>query len=122
MRINEFTKLFEYQNLYPQDKSVTIEKSNSDGRVISRYHPRAFTPQEGELHLLYYNENEFRLTFICPCGCGKELSIHGNIGVEKQHWSLIKNADGTITTTPSILHINDCKSHFFITNNKVNWA
>lgn len=55
---------------------------------------------------------------LCACGCGEKtvtpLGING--------WALIFR-DGELSLNPSIDNFNiPCKSHYFITNNKVRWC
>jgi len=62
-----------------------------------------------------------RVVFICPCGCGRRIDL--NL-VRTQHpsWSAhLRN--GQISISPSVwLTADPCQSHFFIKNNKVEWA
>jgi len=54
----------------------------------------------------------------CPCGCGKEVITPFD---SYKGWSIINN-NGLITLEPSILNmIFECKSHYYIKNNKVVW-
>jgi len=56
----------------------------------------------------------------CACGCG-ELTImpFGNKG----KWWTLTNNNGKITFTPSVGNMQfPCRSHYFITNNKVNFV
>ena len=66
----------------------------------------------------------FAALFLCPCGCGKEVSIRVTSGAHDGHpcWTFEIHDDGTITLTPSILQKFDCKAHFFIRHGKVVWA
>lgn len=66
----------------------------------------------------------FAALFLCPCGCGKEISIRVTSGDPDGHpcWRYEMCEDGTITLSPSILQKFDCKAHFFIRGGKVVWA
>ena len=58
---------------------------------------------------------------LCCCGeCGNETVMP----IDGPHpcWDM-KNENGLISFTPSIGNFQfPCKSHYFITNNKVNWC
>jgi hypothetical protein len=69
--------------------------------------------------------------FLCPCGCGGpqvhgysdgliQLNLTGS--VRSHRWGHEVHEDGTITIAPSILRLNNCKSHFFIRRSRVEWA
>lgn len=66
----------------------------------------------------------FAALFLCPCGCGKEISIRVVQGKPDayQCWTFETHEDGTITLSPSILQRFDCKAHFFIRRGRVVWA
>lgn len=57
---------------------------------------------------------------LCCCGCGKEVVTP----LGKANWTLHKNAEGTIVSlTPSIGNWNfTCRSHYFIRQNRIQWA
>jgi hypothetical protein len=40
----------------------------------------------------------------------------------RPRWSVIRNADGTVTLHPSVARIRGCQSHFFIRAGKVVWC
>ena len=66
----------------------------------------------------------FAALFLCPCGCGKEISIRVVRGKHDGHpcWTYEIHEDGTLTLSPSILQRFDCKAHFFIRRGRVVWA
>lgn len=54
---------------------------------------------------------------LCACGCGEKIVTP----LGKDGWHLWLR-DGIATLNPSIGNFNiPCKSHYFITNNKVRW-
>ena len=54
---------------------------------------------------------------LCACGCGEKIVTP----LGKDGWHLWLR-DGIATLNPSIGNSNiPCKSHYFITNNKVRW-
>lgn len=55
---------------------------------------------------------------LCACGCKMEVVTP----IEKKQWQMCYNGE-EITLTPSIGNFSfPCKSHYFIRNNKVEWA
>ncbi len=54
----------------------------------------------------------------CACGCGEEIALP----LDPKQWKLIYDGQ-TVSLTPSIGNWSyKCKSHYFITNNNVEWA
>lgn len=53
----------------------------------------------------------------CACGCGEKVVLP----LSPDHWQLYY--DGEVTLTPSIGNYQyNCKSHYFIRNDKVVWV
>ena len=59
----------------------------------------------------------FAALFLCPCGCGGEVSIP----LTADGWKLNGSLDEP-TLSPSILWKHGCLAHFFIRDGKVVWA
>lgn len=54
----------------------------------------------------------------CACGCGEEVALP----LSPRQWKLIYDGE-SVTMRPSIGNWSyRCKSHYFITNNRVEWA
>ena len=70
-------------------------------------------------HGKLYISREFSCaTYLCPCGCCNQIHIAFN----KYLWNII-DKDGKVTIRPSILSDNlPCKSHYFITENHIDWV
>lgn len=64
-----------------------------------------------QIGVVYVCKNEERIDLLCPCNCGKRIVLN-TIENTKPNWKLIKPN----SISPSINMINDCKSHFTITN------
>lgn len=68
--------------------------------------------------ILYISEPYKTTSHLCACGCGNEVvlpfgSSHG--------WTLTERLSG-VTMRPSVGSFNlPCKSHYYITDNKVEW-
>lgn len=61
------------------------------------------------------------LVFKCPCGC--KADIHLNLLKDARPlWNYRISKKGNITISPSIRRKVGCKSHFFITNGKIDWC
>lgn len=57
--------------------------------------------------------------FLCPCGCGTNFYLPVTPPPKQEHcWEYVDDTNGP-TLRPSILHLNGCKSHFYITDGKV---
>ncbi|WP_397321508.1 DUF6527 family protein [Pedobacter foliorum] len=57
---------------------------------------------------------------ICPCGCRKLL--HMNLMDDYDpYWNYILDGK-VISLAPSINRLVGCKSHFFVTNGKIEWC
>ena len=55
---------------------------------------------------------------LCACGCGEKTVTP----LEENEWNLTFDKNG-LSLSPSIGNFNiPCKSHYFITNNKVRWG
>lgn len=67
---------------------------------------------------LYISEKYHTTAHLCPCGCGERVVMPTN---EKYGWKLT-NKDGKITMRPSVGNFEfACKSHYYITDNKIEW-
>ena len=78
-----------------------------------------YIPEQLEEGILYISEECWVAIHLCACGCGKKvvMPLDDEIG-----WILTKSDQG-VTLRPSIGNFNfKCKSHYFITDNKVEWC
>ena len=77
-----------------------------------------FIPKELEDDILYISLDFCTVVHKCCCGCGNEVVTP----LSPTDWKL--NFDGeSISLYPSIGNWNfDCKSHYWIKNNKIKWA
>lgn len=77
-----------------------------------------FIPDELEDGILYISIKYCTAIHKCVCGCGNEVVTP----ISPTDWRL--TFDGkTISLNPSIGNWNfDCKSHYWITNNKIRFA
>lgn len=71
--------------------------------------------REGELYIL---ATEMPSSIhLCPCGCGNIVVLPH----DKNGWKLA-DKDGKVTIRPSVGSFNlPCKSHYYITDNKIEW-
>ena len=75
-------------------------------------------PAELEHGILYISKEFKTAIHLCACGCGKETVTP----LQGELWSIIE-VNGLITLRPSIGNFNiPCKSHYFITDNKIEWV
>ena len=62
-----------------------------------------------------------QVALLCPCGCGRVLQMN-LLPDERPCWSVIQNADGTVTLSPSVWRTKDCGSHFWLRNGRIQWC
>ena len=78
--------------------------------------------QEGKI---YISEKYGCTAHNCLCGCGERTIMPIDCIIEGKDlgWKLIKEANGTISFTPSVGNYQlPCKSHYIITNNVANFV
>lgn len=76
-----------------------------------------YMPQNLEEGILYISEKYSTAIHLCACGCGERVVTP--LGADD--WHIDKSSDG-ITLRPSVGNFQfPCRSHYFITNNKVEW-
>jgi hypothetical protein len=77
-----------------------------------------FMPEILEPGKLYISEQYDCVVHLCACGCN--IEVHTPIG--KGGWQLQKHENGTVTLRPSVGNFQiPCKTHYFITNNRIEW-
>lgn len=77
-----------------------------------------FIPSQIEENILYISIEYDVAKHKCACGCGVDIVT----SLSPAQWKLIYDGD-TVSLYPSIGNwSHDCKSHYFITNNRVKWA
>lgn len=76
-------------------------------------------PDTLEEGVFYYSPAFQTSLHLCPCGCGNEIVIP----FTKDDWELLIVNNLTITVRPSIGNFYlPCKSHYYITNNTIEWC
>lgn len=84
--------------------------------IVPEYVER-FPPQL-EQGVLYISESFSQAAHLCCCGCGTKIVT----SLKPAKWKLTKS-QGRISLWPSIGNSNaPCKSHYVITDNRVEWA
>jgi len=77
-----------------------------------------FIPDRIDEGVLYISLDYGTVIHKCACGCGNEV----NTPLTPNDWKMIYNGDA-ISLKPSVGNWSfDCKSHYWITNNSVEWA
>lgn len=72
-----------------------------------------------EENTLYISEKFLTASHRCMCGCGNEVITP----LKKGMWSLDLDENNRVSLYPSIGNWNfECKSHYFIRKNKVEWS
>lgn len=68
--------------------------------------------------ILYISLNYGTVIHKCACGCGSEV----NTPLTPTGWKMLYNGEA-ISLKPSVGNWSfDCKSHYWITNNEVEWS
>lgn len=77
-----------------------------------------FIPEDIQENTIFISIQYSTAVHKCCCGCGNEVVTP----FSPTDWKLIYDGE-SITLSPSIGNWNfDCRSHYFIRNNKVHWA
>lgn len=77
-----------------------------------------FIPEEIEEGILYISISFSTAIHKCVCGCGNEVVTP----ISRKGWKLSFDGE-SVSLSPSIGSWNlTCRSHYFITNNKIKWA
>lgn len=77
-----------------------------------------FIPEEIQENTIYISIEYSTAVHKCCCGCGNEVVTP----LSPTDWKLTYDGE-SITLSPSIGNWNfDCRSHYFIRNNKIHWA
>ncbi len=64
---------------------------------------------------------EWLAVMTCPCGCDARLHLN-LLKAQKPSWSWLIDTDKTVTLCPSVNRLAGCKSHFFLTEGRVQWC
>lgn len=76
-----------------------------------------YIPEDLVEGFLYVSKEFNSAIHLCPCGCKKEVILP----LTKDGWSYTEK-DGLYSFTPSILNNRyECNSHYYITNNIIDW-
>ena len=76
--------------------------------------------KENYIYIIQDGKEPDAIAFNCPCGCKK--IIHLNLLKDMRPcWSFVIHKK-QISLYPSIRAKSGCKSHFWVTNNKVEWS
>ena len=77
-----------------------------------------FIPDIVKEGILYISLDYGAVIHKCACGCGSEV----NTPLTSTGWKMIYNGEA-ISLKPSVGNWSfDCKSHYWITNNEVEWS
>jgi hypothetical protein len=77
-----------------------------------------FVPEQLEPEILYVSVQYKTMAHLCCCGCGKKVVTP----ISPTGWELTYNGR-TVSISPSVGNWNlKCKSHYVISNSRVQWA
>lgn len=72
------------------------------------------------IYIVGTKENPWLINLQCPCGC-QELIQLNLLKEASPCWFYRINRKGKIDISPSIQRTVNCKSHFYVRNNKIVW-
>ena len=72
------------------------------------------------IYVVRRNGNMLWAILDCPCCTGHRLSVNLRT-TERPHWTVIMKGRA-ITINPSLWYHDQCRSHFFVRNNRVDWV
>ncbi len=95
--------------------------------IITELKPKIseFIPDNIENGILYISEIYSTAMHLCVCGCGNKVvtPLGDKDDIKRHEWSYVRTSDNLVTLRPSIGNHNfPCKSHYWITNNKITQA
>lgn len=77
---------------------------------------------EGDtIYILGENEHIWSLAMKCPCGCGDLVQLNLVPG-SRPLWNINKKENGNISILPSIHRTRGCKSHYYVSDSKIQWC
>lgn len=91
-------------------------------KIFDNLIPQEAIIEEKVLYVVYYKKLLFGVKYMCPCGCGVEMWLRVNGYSIGNIWDLTFEENDTISLSPSVRHLYDCKSHYWIRKNKVIWC
>lgn len=97
-------------------------KYNKFNHIIPQF--LTFIPETDKLEpgILYISKLYKTASHLCPCGCGELVVTPLGITAEIEGWWLLQNGD-KVTLSPSVGSLQlQCKSHYHIRNNKIEWC
>lgn len=89
--------------------------------LTPEYHNTFPRPEAMKPGILYISHEFHLINHLCPCGCGAQAVCPIEPDAPEWSWNFTEN-EGKVTLRPSILN-RACpnKSHYYITNNKIEW-
>ena len=96
-----------------------FKRSKTHHSVIVEEMPGNLKP--GILYIFDNAGYHWQMVMLCPCGCGDVLFIN-LVDTHNPYWKYYLDNRSRITLRPSLHRKDRCRSHFFITKNKINWC
>lgn len=73
--------------------------------------------------VLYVEDGSPFVGYNCPCGCGKVVILPTQKHQPDFYGWDFRESNGKVTLSPSVLSTGfDCKSHYFIRDNRIDWC
>src|SRR3546814_7183527 len=105
---SDLPDLLRHRRHHEQQGAAMTEKRNADFRLVDSVVGDDAKPGDAK----YWRDGEGveGLNFQCPCGCGSLLGVSFGPG----RWSITGPRDRP-TVNPSILHMDGCRWHGYLT-------
>jgi len=119
-------KKFEKKRKVPKSISSSIKQGNEKKKNTAldycyiHVEDLPDTIENKTIYIIGEDGYEWLVVFKCPCGCNDTIQLNLLLDGEKV-WRIIYHHDGTISISPSVRRIVNCKSHFTISRNMVTW-
>jgi len=77
-------------------------------------------PKPYVMYLIGERIDPWLVCFRCPCSCGEIINLN-LLKDASPVWKVKINKKGKLTIRPSIKRTIGCRSHFFLTQNRIDW-
>lgn len=101
-----------------------FRKKSKGSKLVYHYLMVEDDPAVMDRNTVYIFDNmgyQWQLMLLCPCGCGDVL--YANLVPDHYpYWVFRIDRRNRISVYPSFNRKDRCRSHFFITNGRIDWV
>jgi hypothetical protein len=73
------------------------------------------------VYLAGEGQNLWAAAMICPCGCGQRIELN-LLKAARPCWRAQLHQDGSISLAPSVQRQKGCRSHFVLSEGRIDWC